>query len=409
MKILHTADWHLGKKLEQCERTDEHQQFLDWLIEKLNSECIEVLIVAGDIFDTGMPSNTALQQYYHFLRKVKDTCCREVVIIGGNHDSISTLNAPKELLRYFNVHIVGGVPDVFTDQIIPIQDKNGSTALVICAVPFLRDRDVRLSVSGESSLEREARIKQGISDHYHKFTEHIESYKAAGIPVIATGHLYAAGASTSDSEKDIHMGNLGQVGADHFPAAFDYIALGHIHRPQVVNNSKHIRYSGSPVPLSFSENEDKKQVIILEFEEGKLTRLEEHEVPCCRKLIRIKGTLEAVKSKILLLEDQQLTYPAWVEVQVETDKPIHDLDEQLQAMKEGKPYIERFFIRQNRTRSLLNLDEQTDDQTTLMELDPKAVFIKKCEAEFGEDDYSELLETFDETLEQMTQTEEVAL
>lgn len=405
MKILHTADWHLGKKLEQCERTDEHQHFLDWLINKLNAESIDVLLIAGDIFDTGTPSNMALQQYYHFLRKVKDTCCREVVIIGGNHDSISTLNAPKELLKYFNVHIVGGVPEEFTEQIIPLKDNDGNTALVVCAVPFLRDRDIRLSISGESTAEREVRIKKGISDHYHKFIEHIECFKSKGIPVIATGHLYAAGVSTSDSEKDIHMGNLGQIGADQFPVEFDYIALGHIHRPQVVNNMKHIRYSGSPVPLSFSENEDKKQVIILEFEEGNLTRLEGHEVPCCRRLIRIKGNLEMVKSKILLLEDHQLMYPAWVEVKVETENPIYDLDEQLQAMKVNKPFIERFFIRQNRIRPVRNLNEQTDDQTTLTDLDPKAVFIKKCEAEYADDDYSDLVQTFDETMEQMTQTE----
>ena len=405
MKILHTADWHLGKKLEQCERTDEHQHFLDWLIQKLNAECIDVLIVAGDIFDTGAPSNTALQQYYHFLRNVKDTCCREVIIIGGNHDSISTLNAPKQLLKYFNVHIVGGVPEDFTEQIIPIKDKEGKIALVVCAVPFLRDRDIRLSISGETSQEREGRIKKGISDHYHKFIEHIDCYKTKGIPVIATGHLFAAGSSTSISEKEIHLGTLGQVNGDQFPVEFDYIALGHIHRPQVVNNMQHIRYSGSPVSLSFSENEDKKQVIILEFEHGKLNKLEEHEVPCCRKLIRIKGNLEKVKSKILLLNDQQLKYPAWVEIQVDTEVPIYDLDEQLHKMKENKPFIERFFIRQNRTRLAPNLDQQSDDFTNLTDLNPKAVFIKKCQAEYPDDDYSDLVQTFDETIELMEQTE----
>ena len=111
MRILHTADWHLGKRLEQSERTDEHQAFLDWLILTLQTENIDVLIVAGDVFDTGSPSNTAFEQYYGFLRRVKDTSCREVIIIGGNHDSISTLNAPSTLIKYFNVNIIGGVPE----------------------------------------------------------------------------------------------------------------------------------------------------------------------------------------------------------------------------------------------------------------------------------------------------------
>ncbi len=206
MRILHTADWHLGKKLDHAERTDEHQDFLDWLIEKLNKENIDVLIVAGDIFDTGSPSNTALQQYYSFLSNVRNTCCKEVIIIGGNHDSMSTLDAPKELLRYFNVHVVGGVPEMFTDQIIKITDKEGKLELVVCAVPFLRDRDIRLSITGETTEERLERITGGIRKHYHGFIEHIAAYKSQGIPVIATGHLFAAGASTSDSEKEIHVG-----------------------------------------------------------------------------------------------------------------------------------------------------------------------------------------------------------
>lgn len=399
MKVLHTADWHLGKKLELCERTEEHQHFLDWLIEKLNSECIDVLIIAGDIFDTGTPPNSALEQYYRFLRKVKNTCCREVIIIGGNHDSISTLNAPKELLKYFNVHIVGGVPDVFTDQIIPIIDHSGKIELVVCAVPFLRDRDIRLSVAGETAEEREVRIKKGIADHYHNFKEHITSFKGEDIPVIATGHLFAAGVSTSDSEKEIHVGNLGKVGSDHFPIEFNYVALGHIHRPQIVNRMNHIRYSGSPIPLSFSENDDKKQVVIIEFKNGDIIKLEEHEVPCSRRLIRVKGDLDGVKSKIMRLPENDFRFPAWVEVQVETEAYIHDLDDQLNQLIEKKDHIERFFSRQIRTRASLSLDQTTDEALQLNDLDPKQVFLKKCQSELGDADLDELLGTFSEAIE----------
>lgn len=407
MRVLHTADWHLGKKLEQCERTEEHQHFLDWLIEKLSTECIDVLIIAGDIFDTGFPSNTALEQYYRFLRKVKDTCCHDVIIIGGNHDSISTLNAPKELLKYFNVHIIGGVPDTFTDQIIPVRDAAGRLQLAVCAVPFLRDRDIRLSVPGETAAERENRIRQGICDHYNRFREHIAPFKFDGVPVIATGHLFAAGSSTSDSEKEIHVGNLGQVCGDQFPEEFDYIALGHIHRPQIVNKMSHIRYSGSPVPLSFSESDDRKQVIILEFQNGRLNKTEEHEVPVCRRLIRIKGRLDTVKSKLLMLEDQKLKYPSWVEVQVETEGYIADLDEQLDKLKTGKTYIERIFSRQVRISPLKNPDEKPEEEEmALAGLGPKAVFLKKCEAEFGDSGYDDLIRTFDEALEKMLQEEE---
>ena len=403
MKVLHTADWHLGKKLEQYERTDEHQDFLNWLINCLTAQCIDVLIIAGDIFDTGNPSNTSLEQYYRFLRSVKNTCCREVIIIGGNHDSISTLNAPKQLLKYFNVHVIGGVPEMIEEQIIEIKNDTGEIELVICAVPFLRDRDIRLSVMGETSEEREIRIKQGIKDHYHRFIEKIVGYKAGDIPVIATGHLYAAGASTSESEKDIHVGNLGQVHGDQFPIEFNYIALGHLHRPQVVNKLEHIRYSGSPIPLSFSENEDRKQVVILEFNGGQLTELMEMTVPANRRLLRIKGTLESVKSQILLLTDFQLKYPSWVDIQVETDSFIHDLEEQINKLKIGKDFIEHFFIRQFRTKVAVDLGQLAEEAMALSDLNPKAVFLKKCAAEFGEEDYTDLVATFNEVMEYMAE------
>ncbi|SDZ84226.1 exonuclease SbcCD subunit D C-terminal domain-containing protein [Pedobacter hartonius] len=408
MRILHTADWHLGKRLEQSERTDEHQAFLNWLTATLQTEKIDVLIVAGDIFDTGSPSNTAFEQYYDFLRQVKNTCCREVVIIGGNHDSISTLNAPQSLLKYFNVHIVGGVPEEFTDQIIEINGPEGQLELVVCAVPFLRDRDIRLSIAGETLEEREARLKQGISDHYHRFLTHITDYKLNKIPVIATGHLFAAGSVTSDSEKEIHVGNLGQIGGDHFPSAFDYVALGHLHRPQLINQMNHIRYSGSPIPLSFSETEDKKQVILLEFKEGNMTSLRGLEVPCSRKLIRIKGDFEKVKTKLVLLEDPGTIYPAWVEVQVETETFIFDLDEQLNSLIAGKPFIDRLFPRQIRIRAAQNLDEQTAEAMALTDLDPKTVFIKKCQSEYPGEEQPDLLRAFHEVLEYMAQKEDRA-
>ncbi len=403
MKILHTADWHLGKKLEHNERTEEHQHFLNWLIEKLASECIDVLIIAGDVFDSGNPPNTAFEQYYRFLRQVKNTCCREVIIVGGNHDSISTLNAPKELLKYFNVHIVGGVPEEFTEQIIPVKDDAGNVQLVVCAIPFLRDRDIRLSVSGETTAERESRIRQGIGNHYNRFKEHLIQYKADGVPVIATGHLFAAGSSTSESEKEIHVGNLGQVYADQFPVEFDYIALGHIHRPQIVNQMNHIRYSGSPVPLSFSETEDKKQVLILEFEAGKQTRIEEMEVPCCRRLIRIKGDLESVKNKLLLLEDHGLMYPAWIELQVDTESYDYEMEEALSKLIADRPFLGRLFIRQNRNRPLLNLDEQIEEAFALADLSPASVFLKRCESEMPGADYTSLQQTFAEVIELMAE------
>lgn len=406
MKVLHTSDWHLGKRLEQCERTDEHQHFLDWLLTTVKQQHIEVLLIAGDIFDSGSPSNTALKQYYDFLWNLRATSCREVIIIGGNHDSVSTLNAPRALLKYFNVHVIGGVPEVFTEQIIQIKDSSGETQLVVCAVPFLRDKDVRLSVPGETHEERENRLKQGICNHYNRLIEHIAPFKARQIPVVATGHLFAAGGSTSDSEKEIHVGNLGQICGDQFPEEFDYIALGHLHRPQKVNGQAHIRYSGSPIPLSFSEIDDTKIVHVLHFSDGGLINLEEVEIPCCRKLIRFKGDLEKVKDHLKKFEDGGYRYPAWVEVHIETENFIYDLDGLLAALIEHKPYLERIFTRQIRVKPDNGQPAETfDELINLQELTPKEVFLKKCTTAFTTADYSDLLSTFEELLENMEQTE----
>jgi len=405
MRVLHTADWHLGRKLEQFDRTEEHQDFLDWLIRTLTAEKIDVLIVAGDIFDSVAPSNTALEQYYKFLSQVKDTCCRDVVIIGGNHDSISTLNAPKELLRHFNVHIVGGVPDSIEDQVIPLYDQNKELCLVVCAVPFLRDRDIRLSVSGETGEEREARIKKGIIDHYQHLVAHITTHKSNNVPVIATGHLFAAGASSSESVKEIHVGNLGQVGGDQFPVEFNYIALGHLHRPQLVNKLNHIRYSGSPIPLSFSESDHGKIVIVIDFGADGEVLTSEVEIPCSRRLIRLSGNLDSIRSQILLLEDEGGIYPPWVELKIETNAFIPDLHEQLAALQLQRPFIGQFFPRQSLIRPAQQLSEMTEVATALSDLDPTAVFIKKCESVFPGTDYSELLSTFKEAIEAMQQEE----
>ncbi|MGV3539941.1 MAG: exonuclease SbcCD subunit D C-terminal domain-containing protein [Rufibacter sp.] len=406
MRVLHTADWHLGQRLANQERTEEHRQFLNWLCQTICDEKIDLLLIAGDIFDTGFPSNTALKLYYDFLREVKDTCCQEVVIIGGNHDSVSTLNAPSEFLRHYKVHVVGGAPANCQDQVIVISSETGEPQAVVCAVPFLRDKDVRLSVPGETAEERETRLKQGICDHYTQLVPFIQEYKQQGLPVLATGHLFAAGSSASDSEKEIHLGNLGQIGGDQFPVEFDYVALGHLHRPQVVNKLTHIRYSGSPIPLSFSEVTDKKQVVILEFKGGKLSQIIEKPIPCWRKLVRFKGTVEEVFPKIIAYDNGDMAFPAWAEVQLQYEHNLHEQTARLQEAFALQPNLQLLIHRPLRTIASQSLNQQVEAHQDLSDLKPKEVFLKKCEEALGDSVTEELLTTFDELLELMPQQEE---
>ena len=407
MRILHTSDWHLGQRLVNLERTEEHQHFLNWLLHTIEQEQVEVLLMAGDVFDNGAPSNTALKLYYDFLRNICATCCRHIIITGGNHDSVSTLNAPRELLECFNIYVIGGATENPLDELIELRNAQGELEMVVCAVPFLRDRDVRLSVAGESYEEREQRIKQGIAAHYEAFVPHLQPYKALGIPVVATGHLFAAGGTASESEKEIHVGNLGQIGADQFPKEFDYIALGHLHRPQQVNNRHHIRYSGSPIPLSFSEVSDKKVNYILEFDGGKLAVLRELEIPCCRKLVRFKGPLDKVKQQLAAYDNSGYTLAAWAELQVELDAPLPDLNQQLDEILQLKPGLQLLIHRPPLIKALLQtLEQQVQEEVDLHTLREKEVFLKRCESAFPDSDHSELLTTFSELLELMSQEED---
>lgn len=407
MRILHTSDWHLGQRFVNLERTEEHQHFLDWLLQTIEQEQVDVLLMAGDVFDTGAPSNTALKQYYTFLTKVCATCCRHIIITGGNHDSVATLNAPKDLLECFNIKVIGGASADPLDELIELRDKDGNLELVVCAVPFLRDRDVRLSMPGESYEEREQRIKQGIAAHYAAFVPHVQPYKAQGIPVVAMGHLFAAGGSASESEKEIHVGNLGQIGADQFPKEFDYVALGHLHRPQQVNKTHHIRYSGSPIPLSFSEVTDKKVVYVLNVINGQLTDLKEIAIPVCRKLVRFKGLLDEVKQKIAVYDNTGYTLPAWAEVQVELEAAIPDLNQQLDEVLQLKGDELQLLIHRPPLikAARTGLDQQVSQQADLHTLTEKEVFLKRCQSKYPDTDHTELVATFSELLELMRQEE----
>ncbi|AYA37007.1 exonuclease subunit SbcD [Hymenobacter oligotrophus] len=407
MRVLHTADWHLGQRfISGHERTEEHRHFLEWLVRTVQERQVEVLVLAGDVFDTGSPSSAALELYYSFLVQLRQTYCRDIVIVGGNHDSPATLNAPARLLRHLRVHVVGCVPDCFDDQVLILDDVTGQPGLVVCAVPFLRDRDVRLSLPGETAEERESRIKQGIADHYARVAEceRVWQHKANGLPVLATGHLYAAGGSASDSERTIHVGNLGQVTADHFSDCFDYVALGHLHRPQRVGGREHIRYSGSPIPLSFSEIHDPKQVLLLEFKGTGCPRIEAIAVPTSRRLVRFHGDLEEVLNQLAAYDNAGLPLPAWADVEIRSEIGQLEVAEQLLKVIEklDRKQIEVLARRHFRIVTLRPLGETGAEPLTrsLHDFSEREVFERRLEGE-PEDGREVLLRTFDELVELM--------
>src|SRR3989339_1508050 len=220
MKFLHTSDWHLGRSLYGKKRYDEFSAFLDWLAGFIGAQRIDVLLVAGDVFDTGTPSNRAQELYYGFLCRVSASCCRHVVIIAGNHDSPSFLNAPKEILKALQVHVVGAVTEDPEDEILVLKGPSGNPEAVVCAVPYLRDRDIRVAEAGESLEDKNMRLIQGIKTHYAEIAGLAEEKRKpfGDIPVVALGHLFAAGGKTleGDGVRELYVGSLARVGKEVF-------------------------------------------------------------------------------------------------------------------------------------------------------------------------------------------------
>jgi DNA repair protein SbcD/Mre11 len=398
MKILHTADWHLGQRFLHFDRQIEQEAALNDLLQIIQNEQVDILIVAGDIFDTGNPPNYAFRQYYNFLRQCLKTNCRHLIITGGNHDSPATLDAPRELLKYLNIRVIGAARRDQNDQvriedeIVECRDSKGEVEAVIAAVPFLRDRDLKFSVVGETA---EA-IKNGIRQHYEMAAEAVSSYR--NIPILTTGHLFAAGIGleTQEGEHDIHIGNLGKIGAEIFPSIFSYVALGHIHKAQTVGNQAFIRYSGSMIPLSFSERNEKKGVVLLDYEGAELKTIREIPIPLRRQLKRFQGDIETIRQQITTFENSEQELDTWAEVMIEADEPLPAIDQKVKEWAKDK----RLEILKVRTTFSEAQNLESVEGKDLEDWKPIDVFEQKCKKDgLKEDEIDVLRRTFEELME----------
>ncbi len=399
MKILHTSDWHLGKNLFGQKRYDEHEHFVRWLTDLIKEESVDLMIVAGDIFDTTTPSNKAQEIYYSFLCETIKTTCRNVLIIGGNHDSPSFLAAPGSLLKHLNIFVVSeaGKPE---DEIIEIKDESGKIQMIVCAVPYLKDRDVRISSAGETSSDKEKNLLEGIRKHYqdvhNKAKELKDKYK---VPLVSTGHLFTSGGkiNNGEGERELYVGTLAQVEGSIFPDFIDYAALGHLHSAQTVPGRENIRYSGSPIPMGFNESYQGKKVVIAEISNGS-SKIKEVSVPFLRKLVAIKGTKEEIKEKLKTLENDGSEY--WIELtgkDFESGVAINDLameiegNSNLKVLKKVNPDLK------------IEVFSQTEESRTLKDLEPDEVFDRLLEKKaFSEDSKKELKEAYSTLLNEMS-------
>ncbi len=396
MKILHTSDWHLGRTLYGRKRYDEFTAFLDWLAGTIEREKIDVLIVAGDIFDTNTPGNRAQALYYRFLHRVGASCCRHVVVVAGNHDSPSFLDAPKTLLEMLSVHVVGAACEDPADEVLELHDSNGETELIVCAVPYLRDRDIRTAEAGESVEEKDRKLLEGIRDHYARVAAVAEARRKTlkhEVPVVATGHLFAAGGQCveGDGVRELYVGSLAHVGADIFPPTFDYVALGHLHVPQKVGGHAHIRYSGSPIPMGFGEAGQRKSLSLVEFA-GKTPEVRPVEIPRFQKLLQIRGDWEQISCRVR--EAVQSSEAVWLEILYEGEEIIDDLRGRLEVLTEGSK-VEILRIRNRRI--VQRVLGQMEEGEALDDLDLQEVFVRCLERhEVPQSQRGELQEAYGE-------------
>jgi len=296
LKILHTADWHLGVRLHKKEMVEDHRYFFDFLIKTIQERKIDVLLVSGDIFDHANPSQEALQQYYDVLMQLHKTDCK-VILTGGNHDSPAILNMTRNFLKVMDIHVVGRAEKNLAEQIIPVYGKEQEPKAIICAVPYLRESDIRRSEAGETQKEKQEKRKEGMVRHFSELVA-LASVTYANKPILLMAHLFAAGADTKEQKRDITIGGLDAFSAADFPSNCQYVALGHIHRPMEINGQKHIRYSGSPVALSFAEKEQTKQLVEISITDNEITGIHPVEIPLQRKLIKLSGSFSEVKNKV---------------------------------------------------------------------------------------------------------------
>ena len=403
MRVLHTSDWHIGRTLYGRKRYEEFEAFLTWLAETIRQNEIDALLVAGDVFDTSAPSNRAQELYYRFLCRVAASSCRHVIVVAGNHDSPSFLNAPKELLKALDVHVVGSSTESLEDEVLVLRNEHDAPELIVCAVPYLRDRDIRVAEAGESVEDKERKLLDGIRTHYATVAALAEQKReelGTDIPIVGTGHLFTAGGQIVDGDgvRELYVGSLAHVTAGIFPASFDYLALGHLHVPQKVSGSETIRYSGSPLPMGFGEAKQQKSVCQVAFNENgghsTVASIQLVDVPVFQKLERVKGDWDGISNRILELS--ATNFQGWLEVIYDGTEVIGDLRERLEAAISG---TQMEILRIKNNRIIDRVLGQIHEEETLDDLNVNDVF-ERCLAvhEVPEDQRSELLRAYQETV-----------
>jgi exonuclease SbcD len=410
MRLLHTSDWHLGQTLHTFERGYEHQCFLDWLLDTLVHERVDALLIAGDIFDNSNPSAASQRQLYRFLQQARVRAPQlDIVVIAGNHDSPGRLEAPGPLLEAHGTVVIGNVArkddgEIDLDRLlVPLHGNDGTVQAWVLAIPFLRPGDVpRVAQPGDGSAPIDPYL-HGITQLYRQAHALAQAQRQPGQAIVAMGHCHMIdGTASLESERRIVIGGTEALPAAMFDDAIAYAALGHLHLAQRVGKQDHLRYSGSPLPLSFAEVGYTHQVVLVDLADGRATAITPLPVPRAVPLLRIPATpapLKDVLAALVALDLPDLPVHArpFLEVRVLLDAPEPSLRAQVEAALEGKPVrlakIEptRKASKQQEADAVLTLDQ-------LAHMQPDDIFRRLYKQKYDADAPHEQLSAFAELM-----------
>ena len=383
MRILHTSDWHLGQHFMGQSRQAEHRALIAWLLEQVQTHAVDAVLVAGDIFDTGAPPSYARELYNQLIARLHQAGVA-LLILGGNHDSVSVLDESRDLLRHLGTQVIAAT-GALSEHVITLPLRGGEPGCLVCALPFIRARDVQQSQAGQSAQDKQLALQNAIQSTYQQvyaaaLEQQAQLQRSLGrrLPIIATGHLTTVGASSSESVREIYVGSLEAFPTNAFPPA-DYIALGHIHQPQKVGGLEHIRYSGSPIALGFDEARQAKQMLLVEVNEQGLQAVTPLAVPVFQTLVSLRCTLadlpEALSKAAASVDPKR---PAWLDVTIEEDDYLADLPARVQALAQDLP-VQLLRIRRQRGNAAPQLQSQAME--SLDELTPLEVFARRLAQE----------------------------
>lgn len=385
MRILHTSDWHLGQHFMGKSRHAEHQALIDWLLLQVEAQAVDAVLIGGDIFDTGTPPSYARELYSRLVVKLHRAGVA-LLLLGGNHDSVATLSETRAMLEMLGTTVMATVgPPADHVVVLPQRGGHQEPGCIVCAVPFIRPRDVLQSQSGQSADDKQKSMQVAIQGYYQQVYAAGQARQAQlqrelgrSVPLIATGHLTTVGASSNASVREIYIGSLDAFPTAAFPPV-DYIALGHIHKPQKVGGLNHIRYCGSPIPLGFDEARQQKEVLLVDLDASGLVGITPLAVPRFQALISVSGNLVAIADAMAAAAAQgSADKPVWLEVMVTDDDYLSDLPSRISAMTQGLP-VEVLRVRRQRANTAASL--VSDTLETLDELSPQDVFARRLAQE----------------------------